>query len=170
MKTFLTTTSMIGLTLLLSSCLYTKPVFTEDFTQIEESLTGVWVTEEKGDPRTIQYAVCVPIDDDRYLLHHPARSQDSFYYEARTVKRRDRTLLQLRVLSTFKGGPPKPESKKFTLLWIQPQADGSLLMRPADGKSSLSRMTAAEARKILEDPSSDWDTLFGQADAYRRLR
>ena len=160
----------LALALLLSSCLYREPVFTEEFAKVDDRLTGVWVTHDKpGDPRTCQYAVCVPLDEDRYLLHHPARSQDSFYYEARPLKRRDRTLLQLRVLSTFKGGPPDLNSKRFTLLWVQKQGDGGVLVRAADGKGPLAGMTSIQAQEALEDLSSDWEAFFDQGRSYLRL-
>ena len=169
MKTFFKIGIIVGLTSLLSSCLFKEPAFTENFAKTGDTLTGVWITEENGDPRKSQYAVCVPIDESRYLLHHPARSEDSFYYEARPVKRRDRTLLQLRVLSTFKDGVPKPGSEIFTLLWIQTQEDGRLSVRAAGGDGGLSGLPPGEARKALEDPSSDWDKLFDEAREYRRL-
>jgi hypothetical protein len=86
---------------LLTSCFFKEPVFTEGFSKVNEALAGVWVAHgEKGDPRKNEFAVCVPIDTERYLLHYPAGEKGGFYYEARPLEIRGRTLLQLRTLAT----------------------------------------------------------------------
>ncbi len=161
----------MGAVVFLASCHFDDAVFTEDLAKVDGSLSGIWITHEKAhDPRTAQFALCVPIDGDRCLLHHPARGSDSFYYEARPVNCRDRTLLQLRVLSTFKGGAPDPASKRFTLLWVERKAGDRLVVRAIDGKGSLSGISPAEARKALTDPTSDWEAFFDDGQEYRCLK
>ena len=126
----------VGIAVLQSSCHFEAPVFTDNFAKADGSLNGVWLAQdEEGDPRSAQYAVCARIDAERYLLHHPARGSDSFYYEARPVKRRGRTLLQLRVLTTFKGGVPSVGSNLHTLLWIEQREGDRLHVRALDGKA-----------------------------------
>lgn len=68
----------------LTGCLFKEPVFTEDFSKVDGALGGVWVADdEHGDPRETEFAVCAPLDDDGYVLHHPAGGRDGIYYEAR---------------------------------------------------------------------------------------
>ncbi|NNM29874.1 MAG: hypothetical protein HKO57_10145 [Akkermansiaceae bacterium] len=162
--------STVGLALLLGSCLWKEPVFTEDFSKVDEGLEGVWFSKDgDDDPRDGSFAICMRIDEDRYLLHHPAREDDGIYYEARPLKRQGRTLLQLRILGTFEDGGVKPETARFVLLWVQPQADGSMVVRLPDGEDDLEKMTPAEFRKRLEDPAHDWEKFFGEGTAYRRI-
>ena len=162
--------AMLGVVLLLNACHFESAVFTDNLAKTDGSLAGIWIAQDAGDPRTAQYAVFAPIDGDRYLLHHPARSSDSFYYEARSVKCRDRMLMQLRVLATFNGGPPRPEFKRFTLLWLERKGDDRLFVRPIDGDGGLAGMTPADARKALEDPDTDWESFFDKGQEYRRLK
>ena len=57
----------------LTGCLFKEPVFTEGFSNVDGALGGVWVADdEHGDPRETEFAVSAPLDEDRYVLHHPA--------------------------------------------------------------------------------------------------
>src|SRR3982750_2665811 len=120
MKTLLTI--LLGLTLAvsLSSCLFKDPVFAQGFTKADAALGGIWASEgENGDPRKIEFAVCAPLDDERLLIHYPSAEKAGFYFEARALKIRDRSLLQLRVLASFNDGLPKPDAERYTLLWLE---------------------------------------------------
>lgn len=166
----LTITFGLCVTMLMASCLYTEPVFTEGFAEVDESIAGVWVAEaDAGDPRTNQFVVCAPIDNNRYLLHHPARDANSFYYEARPILGREGTLLQLRILATFSGGVPKPDSEVFTLVWLQPRSEDRLLVRALAPGSLLDPKNPREVASYLEDPERDWNDLFGEGIEYRKV-
>jgi len=154
-----------------SACLFKEPVFTEGFSKIDPDLGGVWVVEGKnGDPRKMEFAVCAPIDDDRYLINHPSEGKDSIYYEARLLKIRDRSLLQLRVLATFSDGLPTADAKRYTLLWIEKDSKAPSIAVRALGGDALKDKGPAEVKKLLETKSTDWNKLFGDAMVFRRLK
>lgn len=98
----------------LSGCLFKQPVFTEGFARI-----GVWAADGKnGDPRQTEFAVCAPLDGDRYLLQHPAGpsggllNAGGLLYEARLLHVRGRSLLQLRLLASFTDGLAKAGAER----------------------------------------------------------
>jgi hypothetical protein len=154
---------------LLTSCFFKEPVFTEGFSKVNEALAGVWVAHgEKGDPRKNEFAVCVPIDTERYLLHYPAGEKGGFYYEARPLEIRGRTLLQLRTLATFSDGLPKADAERYTLLWIDPDSNG-FSVRALGGEGVKGKGPAA-TRNLIEDSSGDWSKLFGDPMTFRRLK
>lgn len=155
----------------LTGCLFKEPVFTEGFSKVDAALGGVWAAEgENGDPRKMEFAVCAPIDDERYLLHHPSGGKDGIYYEARPIQVRGRTLLQLRVLATFSDGLPKADAERYTLLWIERDAAGQGLRARALGGDGVKDKGAAAVRRLLEDPTSDWSKLFGDPMTFHRLK
>lgn len=155
--------------LLLTSCLFKEPVFTEGFSKVDEELAGVWVVDgENGDPRKTEFAVCVPLDAERYLLHYPAGEKGGFYYEARPLEIRGRTLLQLRTLATFSDGLPKADAGRHTLLWIDSDPSG-FSVRALGGEGVKGKEPAA-IRKLIEDSTGDWSQLFGDAMTFRRLK
>src|SRR3954469_980069 len=69
----------------LSACLFKEPVFTEGFAKIDPALGGVWATNENGDPRQTEFAVCAPLDGDRYILQYPAGEKGTLLYEGRLL-------------------------------------------------------------------------------------
>jgi hypothetical protein len=156
---------------LLSGCLFKEPVFTEGFSKVDPALGGVWAADgENGDPRKMEFAVCAPLDDERYLLHSPASGKDGIYYEARPLKIRERTLLQLRVLASFSDGLPKADAERYTLVWIEREADGPALRVRALGGEAVKDKQPVAVRKLIEDPTSDWSKLFGEPMTFRRLK
>lgn len=154
-----------------TACLFKEPVFTAGFSKADAALGGVWATEgENGDPRKVEFAVFAPLDDERYLLSHPAATKDALYYEARPLKVRERSLLQLRVLATFGEGIPKPDEARYTLAWLE-KAEGAQSLRVrALGGDGIKDKSPAEVKKLLEDPASDWSKFFGEATTFRRLK
>ena len=107
------------LTFSLGACLLREPVFTEGFAKTNARLGGVWAMDgEEGDPRKMEFAVCAPLDEERYILHHPMGEKGGLYYEARPLMIRDRLLMQLRILASFTGGIPKADVERYTLIWI----------------------------------------------------
>jgi hypothetical protein len=159
------------LSLSFAACQFKEPVFTDGFAKMDPSLGGVWATEgDAGDPRKMEFAVCAPLDEARYLLHHPSGGNDGIYYEARPVVIREHTLLQLRVLATFTGGLPKPDAERFTLLWIEKEADGKTLRVRSLSGDGVKGKRAADVRKELETPASYWTKLFGDAAVFHRLK
>ena len=81
--------------------MFKEPVFTEGFAKIDPALGGVWAADGKnGDPRQTEFAVCAPLDGDRYILQHPAGqtggllNAGGLLYEARLLHVRGRSLLQ----------------------------------------------------------------------------
>ncbi len=152
-----------------SACLFKEPVFTEGFAKADAALGGVWATQgEDGDPRKIEFAVCAPLDDTRYILNHPTGEKDAIYYEAMPLKIRERTLLQLRVLASFSDGLPKSDAERYTLVWIE--KDGEKLRIRALGGDGAKNKGPAEIRKELETQSSDWGRLFGEPVVFHRLK
>ena len=154
-----------------TACLFKEPVFTEGFAKVDVALGGVWATDgEEGDPRKIEFAVCAPLDDGRYILHHPSGEKNGIYYEARPLVIRGRTLLQLRVLATFSDGLPKADSERYTLVWIEKEADVQKLRVRSLGGDGVKDKGSAEIRKALETQSTDWGKLFGEPAVFHRLK
>jgi hypothetical protein len=155
----------------LSACLLREPVFTEGFAKVNPRLGGVWAMEgEDGDVRKTEFAVCAPLDEERYILHHPTRDKDGIYYEARTVMVRDRMLMQLRILASFGSGIPKDDVERYTLIWIEKDADGQKLRVRSLGGDGVKDKTPAQIRKALETQSTDWGKLFGEPAVFRLLK
>lgn len=154
-----------------TACLFKEPVFTEGFAKVDAALGGVWATDgEDGDPRKVEFAVCAPLDDGRYMLHHPSGQKDGIYYEARPLVIRERTLLQLRVLATFGDGLPNADAERYTLVWIEKEADGQKLRVRSLGGDGVKGKSPAEVRKALETQSTDWAKLFGEPALFHRLK
>jgi hypothetical protein len=155
----------------LTACLFKEPVFTDGFTKVDAGLGGVWATEgENGDPRKTEFAVCAPLDGERFLLHYPAGEKSGLYYEARPIQIRGRTLLQLRVLASFGDGLPKADAERYTVLWYENDSAGSGLRVRALGDDGVKEKGPADVRKLLEDPARDWSKLFGNPMTFRRLK
>ena len=157
-----------------TACLFKEPVFTENFAKADASLGGVWATDGsdggEADPRKIEFAVCAPLDDGRYILHHPSGEKGGLYYEARPLLIRERTVLQLRVLASFSDGLPNADADRYTLLWIEKEAGGMKLRVRSLGGDGVKGKSPAEIRKALETQSTDWGKLFGEAAVFRRLK
>lgn len=170
MKIFVRFLLLALLSFSFAACHFKEPVFTEGFAKVDPALNGVWATDgTDGDPRKIEFAVCAPLDDALYLIHHPATDKGSIYYDARPIVVRGRTLLQLRVLATLNNGLPKADDARFTLVWIEKDADGKKIrVRSLEG-DALKDKGPADVRKELETLASDWGKLFGQATAFHRL-
>lgn len=104
------------------------------------------------------------------MLHHPSGEKGGLYYEARPLVIRDRTLLQLRVLASFSDGIPKADAERYTLLWIEKEADGRNLRVRCLGGDGVKDRSPAEVRKELENPPGDWSKLFGEPAVFHRLK
>ena len=155
----------------LSGCLFKDPVFTEGFAKVDPALGGVWAADgENGDPRKTEFAVCVPLDGDRSILHHPSGGKDGIYYEARPLRVRGRSLLQLRALASFADGLPKADAERYTLLWIEKDAAGETIRVRALSEGGVKDKGPAATRKLLEDPAGDWSKMFGEPMTFRRLK
>ncbi len=157
-----------------TACVFREPVFTEGFAKADAALGGVWATDGsdggEADPRKIEFAVCAPLDEGRYILHHPSSERGGVYYEARPLLIRDRTVLQLRVLASFSDGLPKADAERYTLLWIEKDAVGGKLRVRALGGEAVKTKSPAELRKALETQSTDWMKFFGEAATFQRLK
>jgi hypothetical protein len=171
MKTLGSFFFMVVLMTSLTGCLFKEPVFEQGFSKIDPVLNGVWASEgENGDPRKMEFAVCAPLDDERYLLNHPSAEKGSLFYEARLLKVQERNLLQLRLLASFHDGITKPDDERYTLLWLEKGVEGKTLKVRALGGSGVKEKGAAEVKRLLEAPGTDWNTLFGDAAVYRKLK
>lgn len=154
-----------------TACFFKDPVFTEGFAKVDASLGGVWATDgEDGDPRKMELALFAPLDGERSILHYPSRDKNGIYYEARGLVIRDRTLLQLRVLASFSDGLPKADAERYTLLWIEKEADGRSIRVRSLGGDGVKDKGPAEVRKALDTPSADWGKLFGDSELFHRLK
>jgi len=155
-----------------TACLFKEPVFTEGFSKADASLGGVWAAEDnQGDARKIEFAVCAPLDEGRFVLNYPAAGKDGLYYEARPVTVRGRTLLQLRILASFSNGlPPKADTDYYTLLWIEKEDGGQKLRVRSLGGDGVKEKGPAAVRNGLEAPSADWGKLFGEPTVFHRLK
>ena len=155
----------------LNACLFKEPVFKEGFAKIDPGLAGVWASEENdADPRKTEFAVCVPLDDDRVVLHHPSAEKDGIYYEARMMKIRDHRLLQLRGLASFKDGIFNGDTERYTLLWIEKNEDAPTIRVRSLSSDAAKEKGPAEVKRLLEDPTTDWSKLFGDSTVFRRLK
>jgi hypothetical protein len=154
----------------LTGCLFKEAVFEQGFSKIDPALNGVWATEgEDRDPRKMEFAVCASIDDDRYVLNHPSAEKGSLFYEARLLKVQDRTLLQLRLLASFNDGLPKVDAERYTLLWIEKDPAGSGMKVRSLGGEGIKEKGPGEVKRLLET-STEWNSFFGEALMFRRLK
>ena len=158
------------LPVILSSCLFKDPVFTEGFAKTDDSLVGVWTLEEGADdPAKAELAAFFKVDETNFMLHYPAREKDGMYFAAQPLKVNGRDLLQLRGLGTLVNRPVKPGDKEvYTLVWIEKQADGSLKVRPLKG--DLGQKTTAEVRKMIEDKGAKWEEIFVDPKVFKRIQ
>ena len=155
----------------MTACLFKEPVFQTGFSKLDPKLAGVWVSEGKdNDPRNMEFAVCLALDDERCVLHSPALDKGGNYYEARMLKIKDRVLLQLRWLGSFGEGVSKRDSEAYTVLWVDGDLGGpSVKVRALDG-DRLKGQTPAQVKAILESPGEDWGKVFGAPADYHRLK
>ena len=157
-----------------SACLLKEPVFTEGFAKTDPALGGVWAShgdkDGEGDPRKIEFAVCAPLDDGRYLLHYPTGEKGGMYFEAKPLLIRGRTVLLLRALASFSDGIAKPDADRYTLIWIEKEADGQKLRVRALSGDGVKGKSPAAIRKELETQSADWAKLFGDPAMFHRLK
>ena len=154
-----------------TACLLKEPVFTEGFAKTDATLGGVWAGEgDEGDPRKTELAMCAPLDEGRYVLHYPTSEKGGVYFEARPVLIRDRTVLQLRALATLSDGLAPAGSERYTLFWIEKEADGKKLRIRALSGDAVKGKTPAAIRKELETASSDWAKLFGEPATFHRVK
>ncbi|MEO6784611.1 MAG: hypothetical protein ABI318_00650 [Chthoniobacteraceae bacterium] len=154
-----------------TACLFKEPVFSDGFAKADASLGGVWASEpEEGDPRKIEFAVCAPLDDARYVLNYAVGDKDGLYFEARPVVIRGRTLLQLRILASFSNGLPGADAERYTLLWIEKVDGGKKVSVRTLGGDAMKGKSPAQVRKELEAADSDWGKLFGEPANFHRLK
>ena len=171
MKTLARLLLLTALTCTFTACLFKEPIFSDGFAKADASLGGVWASEgDEGDPRKTEFAVCAPLDDTRYILHHPTGEKGGLYFEARPIVIRDRTLLQLRVLASFSDGLPKADGERYTLIWVAKVDGGKKLTVRSLGDDGLKDKTPAQVRKELEAADTDWGKLFGEPAAFHRLK
>lgn len=78
--------------------------------------------------------------------------------------------MQLRLLASFNDGIPKADAERYTLLWIEKDALGSGLKVRSLGGESVKEKGHAEVKRLLEDSSTDWNSLFGEASVFRKLK
>ena len=171
MKTLTQFLLLAAFACLMSGCLFKAPVFTEGFSKVDPALGGVWAADgEDGDPRKTEFVVCLPLDGDRCILHHPSGGKDGIYYEARPLQVRDRSLLQLHILASFSDGLPKADAERYTLLWIEKDAAGQTIRIRTLSDGWVKEKDPAAAKKSLEDPAGDWSKMFNEPTTFRRLK
>ena len=154
-----------------TACLLKEPVFTEGFAKTDAALGGVWAADsDEGDPRKVELAMCAPLDEGRYVLHYPTSEKGGMYFEAKPLLIRDRTVLQLRALATLSDGIAKADTERYTLIWIEKEADGKKLRIRALSGDAVKGKTPAAIRKELEAQSADWAKLFGEPVMFHRLK
>jgi hypothetical protein len=170
MKSLFHFATLIAISLGLSSCLFTEPVFTGGFVQTDAAIAGVWMTEdETGDARGREFAVLVPVGQDAYTLNYPVGSKGSSYFEVRPLKVGEKDIWQVSLSATFEDGVPKPGSPIYTLLLVEKSGQGRLSIRllKSEGDHTAS---AAATQKALSEKSPDWNKLFGEAKIFVRLK
>jgi len=171
MKTLARTLLLAALACTFSACLLKEPVFSDGFAKADASLGGVWASDgEDGDSRKIEFAVCAPLDDTHYVLHHPAGEKGGLYYEARPLTVRGHALLQVRVIASFADGLPKADSERYTLLWIASEDGGEKLSVRTLNGDRVKEKSPAQIRKELEADGTDWGKLFGEPAVFHRLK
>ncbi len=169
MKTFFSFGLLLVLCLGLSSCLYKEPVFTGGFQKTSDvTLAGVWMTEsETGDPRERDFAVLAPVGE-AYMLHYPVGRKGGAYFEAQPLLARGKQLLQVHQVVSFDDGLPKADTPTYTVVWLEKTGEGKMSARALNHEGSHT-VSAAAAKKALEDQSVDWNKLFGDAQVFVRL-
>jgi len=157
------------LSLSLSSCLFKEPVFKEGFTKPDATLTGVWMVEsENHDPRERSYAVVAQVGD-ALMIHYPVNEKGGTYMEARSLKVRERDLLQIRAVASFEDGLPAVGNAVYTVAWVEKTNAETLSIRVLSQEGDQTA-GPAQAKKVLEDKGSDWNKLFGEAQVFTRLK
>jgi hypothetical protein len=72
-------------------------------------------------------------------------------------------------LASFNAGLPKADDEVYTLIWIEGDLNGASVKVRALDSNRLKGKSPAEVKGLLEDPSEDWNKLFGDPAVYRRL-
>jgi hypothetical protein len=156
---------------LLSSCLFTEPVFEKGFEKPDASLAGVWMTPgTRKDPRKAEFAVVAPMGDG-LMIHHPAgpvAGDGGIYYEARQLTVQGRMLLQLRLVATFKEGPAGASDKNWTLVWVERKGDATMVVRSLKGEEGVNP-DPVTVRRALEGGAAGWEARFGEPQQFERL-
>lgn len=169
MKSLFQLLALLTLSLGLSSCLFTEPVFTGGFTKTDSALAGVWLTEdETGDARSREFAVLAPVGEDAFMLNYPVGAKGSSYFEVRPLKIGGKDLWQVRLSATFEDGLPKADTPTYTLLLVEKAGSDKLNIRPLKSEGAHTA-SAAATLKALEAESPEWDKLFGEAKTFLRL-
>ena len=153
-----------------TACLLKEPVFTDGFAKTDDTIAGVWAQGDGGDPQKPELALIVPLDETHYVLHYPTTEKGGIYFEARPLVIRERTVLQLRALATLSDGIPKADTERYTLVWIEKEADANKLRVRALTNASVKGKTPAEIRQALEAPSGDWSKFFGEPAVFQRVK
>lgn len=158
---------LCAVTLLLSSCIFEKPIYPAGGKLPPSDWMGMWV--EKTSDNKPQVAALIPLDAHHALLHYPA-NKNGLYFDAQAVRCRDRHLLQLKLLASESGAKiPANNSDRYTLLWVEPQSGGVLSVRALDGTAIKNqKLTPKSLRKFLASPDSDWNKIFGSSMTFGR--
>lgn len=157
------------LTLSLTSCLFKEAIFTSGFVKADPALAGVWMAEgENKDPRERDFAVLANVGGDAYMLHYPVGAKGGHYFEVRPLKLGDKDLWQVRLAASFDDGIPQADTPIYTICWIEKAGDGKLSVRALKNEGPHTA-GAAQTRKALEDKTTDWNQLFGEATTFTRL-
>ncbi|MBU3666315.1 MAG: hypothetical protein FGM15_10645 [Chthoniobacterales bacterium] len=158
---------VLGLSCLaLSACVFEAPVFKGGWQKFDANLAGVWTTTS-GDEKP-ENAIVVRDGPDRAIINYPA-GEKGWYFGARTVRLRDRLLMQLEILAQPDGKQPGSKAETFTLIWLETQPDGAMQVRALDSSAiSKQKLTGQDLRKLLADPDFDWNKVFGSPTVFRK--
>ncbi len=170
MKSIVSLLSAFMLTLSLSSCLFTEPVFTGGFVPTSRELAGVWMTEdESGDARAREFAVLSPVGTDAYTLNYPVGAKGSSYFEVQPLKLAGKDVWQVKLAVSFEDGLPKNETPVYTLLLVEKAGEGKLSVRALKNEGAHTA-SAAATQKALSEKSPEWENLFGEPKVFTRLK
>ena len=151
--------------LALSSCVFETPVFKRGWQKFDPSLIGVWTTTGGEKPEN---AVVIRDGPDRAIINYPA-GEKGWYFAARTVRLRDKQLMQLEILAQPDSKKPDGNAVNFTLLWLEPQPGSTMQVRALDGNAiAKAKITPGALGKLLADPGFDWNPVFGSPTVFRK--
>ncbi len=156
--------------LFLVGCEYESPLTKEHTISIDSSILGVWgLDQEKEMPGPYERMLILKYSDTEYLIQAPMDKSSLVYFRGYPIKIGNVSCVQLEIIGTQDGPPPKDEKKLF-LVVSYVLAKGELEVKLLNTKLVSNGLKDSEAlRKAFLKHQGNKD-LFIEPGKFRRIQ